>query len=56
MKKTGCDHYENYEYSDIKDYNICCGCEDFYDNEIETRFECHAKNQDGDCYKPKEYD
>jgi len=52
-KNTGCDHNSNYSYFDIKDYDTCCTCEDFYDNEIETRFECHTKSQCGDCYKNK---
>ena len=34
-----------YEYEPIKHFEICCNCPYFYDNELETRFE---------CLKPKE--
>ena len=41
MKKTGCDHYEKYPYYDIISYELCHDCKYFYDNELETEFECH---------------
>jgi hypothetical protein len=43
MKKIGYDHYEEYDYYDIKDYDYYCTCKHFFDNELETRFECHKK-------------
>ena len=53
MKKIGYDHYSEYEYYDIKDFYICCTCKYFYDNKMETRFECHTKSQGNNCYEHK---
>ena len=53
MKKTGCNNCFEYEYYDIKNYNACCTCKHFFDNELETRFECLAKVQDDNCYENK---
>lgn len=53
MKKIGCDHYSEYEYYDIKDFNTCCTCKHCYDNELETRFECWAEVQNDNCYESK---
>lgn len=53
VKNIGCDYYEEYEYYDIKDFNTCCTCEYFYDNEMETRFECHKKARGKECYESK---
>lgn len=53
MKKIGYDIGGTYEYYDIKDYDTCRTCRYFYDNEIETRFECHNENKGEDCYERK---
>lgn len=53
MKKIGYDHNREYEYYDIKDFDICCTCKYFLDNEMETRFECCAKSQGDNCYESK---
>jgi hypothetical protein len=53
MKKIGYDIGGTYEYYDIKDYDTCCTCKYFYDNELETRFECWKKVQDDECYEDK---
>lgn len=54
MKKTGFDHYEEYQYFDIKDYDTCCTCKYFCDNEMETRFECSKEVREEYCYEQKE--
>lgn len=41
----GYDYGGQYKYHEIKDYNICCTCQYFYDNWYETRFECLKKTQ-----------
>lgn len=53
MKKIGYDYGGTYEYYDIKDYNTCCTCKHFCDNELETRFECWKEMQDDECYESK---
>ena len=53
MKKVGCDYHSEYEYYDIKDFKTCCTCKYFFDNELETRFECLAKKQSSNCYENK---
>ena len=45
----GCDYDVQYEYHEIKDYDICCTCQYFYDNWHETRFECLKETQCDDC-------
>ena len=47
----GCDHYGQYEYNNIKDYDKCCTCIHFCDNRYETRFECLSDVQDDNCYE-----
>lgn len=49
----GCYEGGCYEYSEIKDYNICCTCSHFYDNWHEARFECLNDTQDDDCYEDR---
>lgn len=53
MKRIRYDHYSKYEYYDIKDFDTCCTCKHFCDNETETRFECWAKAQNDNCYESK---
>lgn len=53
MKRIGYDHHSEYEYYDIKDFDTCCTCKYFCDNEMETRFECCAKSQCDNCYESK---
>lgn len=53
MKKTGYDRQNYYTYNEIKDYNLCCTCKHFFDNELETRFECEKEIQDENCYESK---
>ena len=36
----GYDGGGEYEYHEIKNYETCCICPYFYDNELENRFEC----------------
>lgn len=48
----GCYAGGEYEYHDIKDYDMCCGCRHFSDNWHEERFECCNMNRkDDDCYE-----
>ena len=55
--KTGCDFGGEYKYYDIIDYDKCCTCVHFSDNEYEERFECLNMNRKDDkCYEEKEYD
>lgn len=52
--RKGYDCCSEYNYYDIKDYNTCCTCKYFYDNETELRFEClRDKETDDECYKNK---
>lgn len=53
VKNVGYDHFCTYEYSDIKDFDTCCTCDFFCDNEMETRFECHKKVRGKNCYENK---
>ena len=53
MNKTGYDNCGEYKYCDIKDYEYCCTCRHFFDNELETRFECHKECCEGECYESK---
>ena len=48
----GCYYGGEYEYYDIKDYDVCCTCRNFCDNFLETRFECLKEhNADEDCWE-----
>ena len=40
----GYDHGGEYSYYNIVDYDICCTCENFHDNNYEERFECSSEN------------
>ena len=53
MKKIGYYRCGQYEYYDIKDYDVCCTCKYFYDNKLQTRFECLKEYQNEDCYESK---
>lgn len=53
MTKTGYDHCGEYQYNDIKNYKHCCTCRHFFDNELETRFECHKECREDECYESK---
>ena len=47
----GVDRCGKYKYYNIIDYYTCAKCSDFYDNEMELRFECLNKN----CQKRNDY-
>ena len=51
--KIGYDESGEYEYLNIKDYKKCSRCRCFFDNEKETRFECHKLNRSDECYENK---
>ena len=54
MKRKGYDECSEYEYYDIIDYQYCCTCKHFYDNEKQQRFERLRKSEtDNECYKNK---
>ena len=48
----GVDKGGYYKYYNIINYHICARCFDFYDNEMELRFECLNKN----CQKRNDYE
>lgn len=41
---TGRDQGGEYIYYNIIDYDTCCTCENFHDNNYEERFECSSEN------------
>ena len=51
----GHDHTSEYSYNEIKNYKQCRTCRHFFDNEIETRFECEKDVKTDDCYEEREY-
>lgn len=53
MKKIGYCYGGTYEYYDIKNYDTCCTCRYFCDNELETRFECSKEERSDECYESK---
>ena len=48
----GVDKQGEYKYYNIINYYACARCFDFYDNEMELRFECLNKN----CQKRNNYE
>lgn len=40
ISNIGVDAGGQYEYWEIKDFDICLGCKHFSDNKMENRFEC----------------
>ena len=47
------DGFGTYVYHEIKDYHTCLGCQYFYDNWHEERFECLKEDRNSeDCFEP----